>query len=161
MWSPEEVTNHRKEGSTKPIRVWSRASGRSERTHAPGPARPRLHASRRHRGRGPGKRCPTAGLNSRPAGSGLLPARRPVVDSPLDTNGFPARPGFPQKWGGGKRAEGPGEEGDTNPSSWAERDAGGSAIVSVLPAPTVGFHPPQEERRCRRGGGAEKGTYQG
>lgn len=157
----EEATNHPKEGSARPIRVWSRASGRSERTHAPGSARIRLHGSRRHRGSGPGKRCPTAGLNSPPAGSGLLPARRPGRDSPLDTNSFQARPGFPRKWGGGKRVEGPGEEGDTNPTSWPERDAGGSAISSVFPAPTLGSHPPQEEGRFRRGGGAEKGTYQG
>lgn len=125
----EGATNPRKEDAAKPTRVWSQDSGRSERTRAPWPPRPGLHASRRHGDSAPAEVVPDAGTElTTGGGAGAL---QPAAASPLVS---PARPSFPkQEWGGGKTAEGLDEESDTNPTSRPERDAGGRAITFRVP----------------------------
>ena len=122
----------------KPSRARSPAGSRSQQAR-PRPGPPRSPAVRGRRANAPG--------------SGAL---RPAAAPPMVTHRFPARPGFPQTEQEEEQGR-LGEESDTNPTSCPDRDAGDPAIISTLPAPKLASHPPQEERRCQREGGAEKG----
>lgn len=63
-------------------------------------------------------------------GGGAGAPSPPPLPSP-GTHRFPTRPSFPLERGGGKGAEKVAEESDTNPTSRADRDAGGPAITGL------------------------------
>lgn len=107
--------------------------------------------SRSQRARPPSRAASLPGVGGSRADAPGSGAHRPNAAPPMATQGFPARPDFPQTRGAGRAAEGLGEESDTNPTSRPERDAGGTAIVSKLPAPKLASH-----RRRKRGGARAK-----
>ena len=140
----EEATNQRKEEAAKPIRPWSPETGRLAL------ASPRAV---RNRGAVPGKRSPDGGMELASGGKQAPPARRCF---PAGTHRFPTRPSSPQKWGGGKGEE-RGRKATRTLRPVPRETPEAPPSPSALPTPTLGFHTPQEGRRCRRGGGAEKG----
>lgn len=78
-------------------------------------------------------------------GGGAGASSPPPLPSP-GTHRFPTRPSFPLERGG-KRAERVAEESDTNPTSRADRDAGGPAIT--------GFRAPDSNARVSPAAGGE------
>lgn len=148
----EGATNRRKQDAAKPTRVGSQESGRSERTHAPWPPRPGHHASRRHGDSTPAEVVPDAGTELTTGGE-----RAPSSPPRLPRSSPRRGPAFRISGEGEKQRRdrtrkatrtlrpGPRETPEAPPS------------LPAFPAPTLGSHSPQEERRCRRGGGAVKG----
>lgn len=153
----EGATNPRKEDAAKPTRVWSQDSGRSERTRAPGPPRPGLHASRRHGDSAPAEVVPDAGTERTTGGE-----RAPSSPLRLPHSSPQRGPAFQSKSGEGAKQRRDWTRKATRTLRPGPRETPEAApSLSAFPAPTLGSHSPQEERRSRRGGGAVKGRDEG